>query len=42
MQRVVGMVESHPQYDPERVALSITTNGTIFNPEIASFLKDIA
>ena len=39
MQRIVGMLQSHPKYDPERTALSITTNGTIFNPEIASFLK---
>jgi uncharacterized protein len=39
MQRIVEMVESHFKYDPERIALSITTNGTIFSPEIASFLN---
>lgn len=39
MQRIVEVLQSHPKYDPERIELSITTNGTIFNREIASFLK---
>ena len=36
----VGLVRAHPAYDPDRVTLSLVTNGTIFSPEIASFLSD--
>jgi len=35
---ITEMIEGHPGYQPERVKLSITTNGTIFDDAIAAFL----
>jgi len=37
---VVGLIEAEPAFDPERVLLTIVTNGTIFSPEIVGFLAD--
>lgn len=39
IRKITGLVEQHPQWDPERVTLSLITNGTIFNPEIAGFVR---
>ncbi|TFH32579.1 MAG: radical SAM protein [Deltaproteobacteria bacterium] len=33
------LVKNHAAYDPNRVSLSLVTNGTIFTEEIAGFLK---
>lgn len=35
-----SLVKTHPAYDPQRVTLSLVTNGTIFSEEIARFLCD--
>lgn len=39
LQRICRLLADHPRYDPRRVSLTLTTNGTIFSPEIADFLK---
>jgi uncharacterized protein len=39
LQNITDLVESHPSYDPARVNLTITTNGTIFSEAIATFLE---
>jgi uncharacterized protein len=39
VRNITDMVESHPSYDPARVNLTITTNGTIFSEAIATFLR---
>ncbi len=39
VQNITDLVESHPSYDPARVNLTITTNGTIFSEAIATFLE---
>jgi uncharacterized protein len=39
IQKITDLIESHPLYDPTRVNLTITTNGTIFSDAIATFLK---
>ena len=39
IQSITAMLESHPAYDPARVGLTITTNGTIFSDKIADFLN---
>jgi uncharacterized protein len=39
LQNITDLVESHPSYDPARVSLTITTNGTVFSDAIATFLK---
>jgi len=31
LQNITDLVENHPSYDPIRVSLTITTNGTIFS-----------
>lgn len=36
---ITDFIEQHPDYDPERVRITIVTNGTIFNDEIAAFVK---
>jgi uncharacterized protein len=36
---ITDFIESHPGYDPERVRLTLVTNGTIFNDKIADFVK---
>lgn len=35
----VGHIENHPAWDPARVSLSLTTNGTIFTAGITEFLR---
>ena len=35
---ITEIIQNHPAYDPGRVLLSMTTNGTVYNDEIASFL----
>jgi uncharacterized protein len=40
LRRITRLVENHPSFDPEHVSLAVTTNGTIFSDEIASFLTD--
>lgn len=39
LQNITDLVENHPSYDPIRVSLTITTNGTIFSDTIATFLE---
>jgi uncharacterized protein len=39
LERIVETIESHPMYAPERLELSVTTNGTVFTPKIAEFLR---
>ncbi len=39
LQKITDLIERHPAYDPARVSLTITTNGTIFSDAIADFLK---
>jgi uncharacterized protein len=39
VRKITDLIESHPAYDPARVSLTITTNGTIFSDAIATFLK---
>lgn len=36
---ITDFIENQPDYDQERVRLTIVTNGTIFNDEIAAFVK---
>lgn len=36
---VTDLIENHPSYDPTRVSLTLTTNGTIFSDAIADFLN---
>ena len=40
MKDITALIEAHPAYDPGRVSLTVTTNGTIFNPAIADFLSE--
>jgi uncharacterized protein len=40
LQEAVGLIEAHPGYDPDRVILSVISNGTIFSGEISTYLKD--
>ncbi|NYT02557.1 MAG: radical SAM protein [Methanosarcinales archaeon] len=40
MRRITSLIVNHPSYDQERVIVSVTTNGTIFNQEIADFLTE--
>lgn len=36
---ITNLIENHPEYDSERLELSIVTNGTIFSDEIARFVR---
>ena len=38
IKEITALIKSHKLFDPSRTTLSITTNGTIFNDEIAAFL----
>jgi uncharacterized protein len=40
LRTVTQMVRSHPSFDPCRVNLSLTTNGTLLTPEIVEFLAE--
>jgi uncharacterized protein len=40
LRTVTQMVRSHPSFDPCRVNLSLTTNGTLLTPEIIEFLAE--
>jgi uncharacterized protein len=35
---IVELIKAHPQYNSSKVIISITSNGTIFNREIADFM----
>jgi uncharacterized protein len=37
---VTALIHEHPSFNPDKVRISITTNGTIFTDEIASFLRE--
>lgn len=39
LQNITELVKSHPSYDPKRVSLTLTTNGTVFSDDIATFLN---
>lgn len=39
LKQITLMIEAHPDFEPERVELTVVTNGTIFSEEIADFLK---
>jgi uncharacterized protein len=36
---ITEMIEKHPGFDPDRVKLSVVTNGTIFSSEIEAYLR---
>lgn len=36
---ITSLIETHPSFDPQRVSLTLTTNGTVFSDTIASFLQ---
>ena len=38
LRNITDLIENHPSFNPERVSLTITTNGTIFSDAIANFL----
>jgi uncharacterized protein len=40
LRAVTQMIRSHPSFDPCRVNLSLTTNGTLLTPEIVEFLAE--
>lgn len=39
VKQAIDLIEQHPQYAPDRVELSLVSNGTIYSPTIAEFLK---
>jgi len=39
IKRIVELIKNHPLYSDSRVVFSITSNGTIFNQEIADFIR---
>lgn len=39
LKEIISLIENHPAYDSKNVTISLITNGTIFSPEIAEFLK---
>lgn len=39
LQDITDLIENHPSYNPAKVSLTITTNGTIFSDAIATFLE---
>ena len=38
IKEITALIQSHKSFNPNRVSISVTTNGTIFNDEIATFL----
>jgi len=40
LQSITRLIQDHPAYDPARVRLSLTTNGTIFSDAIIQFLLE--
>jgi uncharacterized protein len=40
IREITALIEEHPGFDPNRVKLAMVTNGTIFSPEIADFVRD--
>ncbi len=40
IEAITDKIERHPEHDPERVELTLVSNGTIFNPRIADFIID--
>jgi uncharacterized protein len=42
LQEITEMIEAHPGFNPGRVSLSITTNGTLLTGEVLTFLKEHA
>jgi uncharacterized protein len=36
---ITDLIEAHPSFDPQRVSLALTTNGTVFSDDIARFLE---
>lgn len=40
VKQYTALVKAHPLYDPDRVVISIVSNGTAFNREIGQFLKE--
>ena len=39
LKRIVDSIRAHPSYSPQRVKLSVVSNGTIFSLEIARFFR---
>lgn len=37
---ITSLIQDHLCYDPEKVTISITTNGTIFSKEISDFIQE--
>jgi len=37
---VVAIIENHPEFTPEKVEMTVVSNGTVFSDEIAGFLRD--
>lgn len=40
IKEITGIIEDHHSFDPDRVILTVVTNGTIFSDKIADFLKE--
>ena len=40
IQRIVELIEEHPQFDPHRVTMTVVSNGTVFTDQIAQFLNE--
>jgi hypothetical protein len=40
MNEFTGTIESHPQFDADRVELALVTNGTISSEAIAGFVNE--
>jgi uncharacterized protein len=40
VRQITSLIEEHPQYDASRVQLTMVSNGTLFNDEIAQFVRE--
>ncbi len=40
LRQISSLIENHPDYDPERVQLTLVSNGTFLNKDIVKFIRD--
>ncbi|MBI2411962.1 MAG: radical SAM protein [Deltaproteobacteria bacterium] len=40
LKKIVSMIKEHPKYDPKGISFTVTTNGTIFDREIARYIVE--
>ena len=40
LKQITDKIQSHPAFKPDKVVLSVVSNGTIFSPQIAQFLQE--